>query len=727
MFLVFINYIFGVNMNYLKIVLALFFVPYVIFAQIEAPSSLLPANGSIEESIFPVLSWEHPSNAASFTIQISKSSSFNDMIVEEQDITDKFYIPDNSLDRSDKYYFRVMAETDEEQSDWSSTNVFFTYNDVGFLSQINNEGYVFPTSIRTDAEGNIYLTGSFEETADFGNDISLTSNGYSDIFVAKYNPAGQCLWAVSFGGSRNDQGQGIALDNDGNIYIVGTFYTNVLFGSTELISNGFNDVFLAKLDENGNAIWAKQGGGGFFDKGNALSLDSEGSIYITGEFSSVASFENNDITSNGSTDAFLAKYNNSGALQWIIGFGGTAADYGYGIGLDSNEEPVVTGVFSNEVEFSGDIILTSVFNVDRNRYSIDIFLSQFDQMGDCQWAASAGGEGSDYSYSLFIDDNDDIFTTGKFENTADFGELQISSQGATDIFVAEFNTTDDWIYAVSAGSTENDLAWDITAGDDYLYLAGYFKTSADFGECTLTSKGDYDAFFAKLDKISGDFINVLSGGGEEFDAANAITTNVSGDIYACGQYTGDAVFGQFNPSFSEDKNTFIINPFSESDFQSISINKGWNLISTYMNPKNRLIANIFSRNYDDILLVKNSAGDLYFPSLGLNTIEQWQQDEAYQVYSFNKFNLIIDGNQIVPSDVTLTLSQGWSFIPFLPDTQMSIVDVFSDIEDSFLLVKDINGKLYFPELNINNIVNMLPGSGYKIYMLEGAELTYPNE
>jgi hypothetical protein len=727
MFLVFINYIFGVNMNYLKIVLALFFVPYVIFAQIEAPSSLLPANGSIEESIFPVLSWEHPSNAASFTIQISKSSSFNDMIVEEQDITDKFYIPDNSLDRSDKYYFRVMAETDEEQSDWSSTNVFFTYNDVGFLSQINSEGYVFPTSIKTDAEGNIYLTGSFEETADFGNDISLISNGYSDIFVAKYNPAGQCLWAVSFGGSRNDQGQGIALDNDGNIYIVGTFYTNVLFGTTELISNGFNDVFLAKLDENGNAIWAKQGGGGFFDKGNALSLDSEGSIYITGEFSSVASFENNDITSNGSTDAFLAKYNNSGALQWVIGFGGTAADYGYGIGLDSSEEPVVTGVFSNEVEFSGDIILTSVFNVDRNRYSIDIFLSQFDQMGDCQWAASAGGEGSDYSYSLFIDDNDDIFTTGKFENTADFGELQISSQGATDIFVAKFNTTDDWIYAVSAGSTENDLAWDITAGDDYLYLAGYFKTSADFGECTLTSKGDYDAFFAKLDKISGDFINVLSGGGEEFDAANAITTNVSGDIYACGQYTGDAVFGQFNPSFSEDKNTFIINPFSESDFQSISINKGWNLISTYMNPKNRLIANIFSRNYDDILLVKNSAGDLYFPSLGLNTIEQWQQDEAYQVYSFNKFNLIIDGNQIVPSDVTVNLSQGWSFIPFLPDTQMSIVDVFNDIEDSFLLVKDINGKLYFPELNINNIVNMLPGSGYKIYMLEGAELTYPNE
>jgi len=714
-------------MYYLNIIIAVLLLPIGIFAQIEAPSLMSPSNRAYDESILPVFSWEHPSGAASFTIQLSKSDSFSPLVVEESNITKKFFVLNDYLERSEKYYFRVMAETEEDQSEWSSTNVFYTYNDVGFLSQINSDDNILSTSIITDDAGNIYLTGSFDGTAEFGNDISLTSNGRSDIFVAKYNSLGQCQWATGFGGIRNDQAQDISLDDDGNIFIVGTFYETVLFGQTELQSNGFNDIFLSKLDPTGTALWAIKAGGSFFDKGNALVLDSQGSIYITGEFSMIAFFESTSITSNGSTDGFIAKYNSIGELLWTLGFGSSGADNGYNIELESNEEPVIIGAFVNEVDFSNDVILTSQYNSTTNRYSSDMFLAQYNQVGECQWAVSGGGTGNDFGYSLFIDENDNIYSTGKFEGTANFGDMQTSSYGASDIFVAKYNLNDDWLFAVSAGGEDNDNSSSIALDDNNIYITGYFASTSIFGELSITSIGDNDAFFAKLDKETGDFINALRGGGEEYDAGWAITVNASGSVYSCGHFIGVADFGQFNSIDSDSRNAFIINPFSESDFQAIYLEKGWNLISTNMNPKNRLISNIFKRNIGDILIVKNSTGDTYVPSLGINSIQDWKQDEAYQVYSLNKLNLIIDGTQLIPSDVTINLDQGWSFIPYLLNSQMSISNIFSDIEDNVLLVKSINGSIYFPSLNINNIINMIAGQGYKIYMLENDQLIYPNE
>src|SRR5204862_5881892 len=110
-------------------------------------------------------------------------------------------------------------------------------------------------------------TGYFYGTATFGT-FNITSTGAQDIFIAKYNNAGACLWAKKAGGTSADLGNGITVDNLGNVIITGEFAGTATFGSTSLTSaSGSVDVFTTKLDGNGNFLWAKKGGGIHYDRG----------------------------------------------------------------------------------------------------------------------------------------------------------------------------------------------------------------------------------------------------------------------------------------------------------------------------------------------------------------------------------------------------------------------------------------------------------------------------
>ena len=123
-------------------------------------------------------------------------------------------------------------------------------------------------SIAADHLGNVFVTGSFEGTADFdpsAGTTELTSNGDLDIFVAKYDPLGNFIWAVNFGGSVDDEGLDLAADASGNICVTGYYQENVDFqpgsGTTNLNNQCDYDIFVVKLDGTGSLIWAKSMGG----------------------------------------------------------------------------------------------------------------------------------------------------------------------------------------------------------------------------------------------------------------------------------------------------------------------------------------------------------------------------------------------------------------------------------------------------------------------------------
>jgi len=169
------------------------------------------------------------------------------------------------------------------------------------------------TSITTDKTGNVYITGNFDSpTLTLGN-ITLTNSGFENIFIAKYDANSNVLWAKKAGGSLCDKSYGITTDTAGNIYLTGVFESpKISFGNITLTKIDGYDIFIVKYAPNGNVLWAKSVGGDGRDEGTSITTDKTGNVYITGNFDSpTLSFDNTTLVNTGMADIFIAQLNTS--------------------------------------------------------------------------------------------------------------------------------------------------------------------------------------------------------------------------------------------------------------------------------------------------------------------------------------------------------------------------------------------------------------------------------
>ncbi|HYD90816.1 MAG TPA: SBBP repeat-containing protein, partial [Flavobacterium sp.] len=161
--------------------------------------------------------------------------------------------------------------------------------------------------VAADFNGNIYATGYFSGTVEFG-DKTLTWDGYNDIFLAKYDLNGNCLWAKKAGGASIDIGLGLGIDVYGNPYVCGTYFGNATFGNSST-SGPEQEIFAAKYDPAGNEQWVLSGGGLQGDYGQDLAIDILGNIYLTGNYNYFCSFGDLNMDKSNNTDVFLVKIN----------------------------------------------------------------------------------------------------------------------------------------------------------------------------------------------------------------------------------------------------------------------------------------------------------------------------------------------------------------------------------------------------------------------------------
>ena len=156
---------------------------------------------------------------------------------------------------------------------------------------------------------------------------------------------------------------------------------------------------------------------------------------------------------------------------------------------------------------------------------------------------------------------------------------------------------------------------------------------------------------------------------------------------------------------------------------TIHLGQGWNTISSFIAPTQASMERIWE-NANQLVIVKNSSGNFYYPSLQINTIGNWNQFEGYQCYVTAPFDLLISGSRINPQ-TPINLSVGWNLIAYIKDTEMPIENALSSLGNSLLIAKDNSGNIYFPSAGLNTIGNMVPGQGYLIYMLSADTLIYP--
>ncbi|MCM0590284.1 MAG: SBBP repeat-containing protein [Gloeotrichia echinulata DEX184] len=415
-------------------------------------------------------------------------------------------------------------------------NVLWAQNFGGTLS---DQGW----GVTVDSTGNIYGTGTFSGTASFGS-TTLTSAGDSDAFITKLDTNGNVLWAQNFGGTSADKGVGITSDGAGNTYATGTFSGTASFGSTTLTSAGDSDAFITKLDSTGNFLWAQKLGGTFADSGFGITVDRAGNTYVSGVFRDTASFGSTSLTSAGDSDAFVAKLDANGNVVWAKKFGGSGVDEGTGIVADGSGNINFTGVFSGTASFDG-ITLTSVGDADAFNVTLDSngnilsVSSSGNTSLDLGVGIATDGVGSIYSTGVVSDtasfSNTSLTSTG-FSNPSisKFEGPQITLALAANS-VAE-DGSDNLIYTFTRqGQTTNELtvnfnvAGTATLDNDYTQTGATNNTvtfAAGATTATVTIDPTADTIFEPDETVE---LTLAAGTGYAIATSEAVTGNITND------------------------------------------------------------------------------------------------------------------------------------------------------------------------------------------------------
>lgn len=433
-------------------------------------------------------------------------------------------------------------------------------------SMYGNDDFDTGYSIAVDSFGNVYTTGSFEDTVDFDpglDTFNLIANGPWDIFISKLDSQGNFIWAKTMSGPSAGSGQAIILDASANIYITGDFGGTVDFdpgpGTFNLTAAGDPDIYVAKLDSSGNLIWAKRMGGNSINEiGISITLDGADNVYTTGWFQGTSDFDpgpglfNLVSSSSSNTDIFVSKLDSSGNFIWAKSMGGTGVDEAWAITVDTWGNVYTTGWFKNTADFDPG---NGIFNLSTTG-NYEMFISKLDNAGNFIWAKEmdVGTNLSTAGYSIITDPFGNIFTTGIFQGIVDFdpgqGIYNLNSNGSVDGFISKLDSSGGFQWAKAIDATTYAFGVSIiydNTGSGGVYIAGYFDGTVDFdpGMATynLTSVGDEDIFILKSD-TSGNFIWAKSLGGTHDDQSKSIALSMDGNIHMTGYFdSGSILFG----------------------------------------------------------------------------------------------------------------------------------------------------------------------------------------
>lgn len=396
--------------------------------------------------------------------------------------------------------------------------------DVEWTTVMGGPSFDYVQSITTDASGNVYTTGQFLDTVDFDLGVgiaNLISNRSGAMFVQKLDANGALIWAKQMVGNNDVYANSIVTDRSENIYTIGQFYGTIDFdpgvGTTNLTSISSTDIFIQKLDSDGNLIWVNQieESGTGSDRGHSIIIDISGNICATGYFSGTADFDPGvgitNLTSNGQSDIFIQKLDTDGNLLWVKQIGGTSNDYGESITTDMIGNVYTTGKFYGTVDFDPGIGITSLTSNGGH----DAFIQKLDTDGRLLWVKKIGGTSSrtDLVEAITTDGSGNVYTTGYFWDTKDFDPgigvtnlISNETEGA-EIFIQKLDPDGDLLWAKQMGGNSGDGGRGITIDPSgNLYTTGFFHNTVNFnpagGTIELTSNGSVDIYIQKMRSCS---------------------------------------------------------------------------------------------------------------------------------------------------------------------------------------------------------------------------------
>jgi uncharacterized delta-60 repeat protein len=373
------------------------------------------------------------------------------------------------------------------------------------------KGYDSATDVAVDAAGNIVVVGSFEESiANFlgTNVVNSSVSSYSDIFVARFNPAGALQWVRTLGKQfEQDHPASVAIDAAGDIVVTGASMIDQ-FAGQPITNHG--RALIAKYSGAGAELWALKlgristrvaaapgAGGSVADAGHAVHTDASGNVYVALSMRSLtADFGGISLTNKGGADVVLMKLNNSGVTQWVKHAGGPNDDQVFGLAVGSDGSAFIAGDFAGVAAF-GTFSLTNA-----SAFLPDIFVAKTDANGNFVWAQRFGGDSADGARDLAVGSGDVIVMSGYFAGTVNFGSNTLTSVGGTlDAFAAQLTSAGQLVLVQQAGgsSSEGDLGLGVAIDSNgSIAMTGAFSGTGLVGSRQLSSAGSTDVFTTRF-------------------------------------------------------------------------------------------------------------------------------------------------------------------------------------------------------------------------------------
>jgi hypothetical protein len=430
---------------------------------------------------------------------ILKTDAANNVYITGYFESSFFFVPETSSNLA-----QAFGGDDIFIAKYSSNGTFIWGKTIG------GSGQDRPSGMDVSPDGNISMTGYFNGIVDFnpGSSVNnLTATGNRDIFVLKLTSNGDYAWAHKFGSSLPDEGVATCFDPNGNVFVTGYFQETVDFNpgnSTNNFTAISYDIFILKLDANGNYVWNIDLGSNPAEQGRAIQCDANGNVYTSGSFGSSLDFNPGAATefmsATGVDDIYLLKLTNDGNFIWSKKIGGISNEYALSMAIDLNGSAILGGHFASTTTFNSfpNVAVTSA-GLD------DAFVVKFNSDGSHAWTRTIGSTGFDRTQAVATDAQGNVYATGFFQGTVDLNPnagVENNTANQEDCFVIKLSPTGDFINASVMGGAGSDYSYGIaTDANGGIYTCGAFTQTADFDPSDqvneLTSIGGFDVFLSK--------------------------------------------------------------------------------------------------------------------------------------------------------------------------------------------------------------------------------------
>ena len=394
-------------------------------------------------------------------------------------------------------------------------------------------GHFYSYTLALDSSQNVYATGLFDGKIDFNPGAAkfYLNSGNASIFITKLDKNGNSIWAKQMVCNDEIEINSITIDSKENVYTTGKFYGQLDVDpgpNTRYLMAYEEDMFISKLDTGGNFIWGHQiiGKNGY-TRGMFLKTDSDDNLILTGQFAGVTDFDpstNKYEMTSGAWDIFVMQLDKYGNFSWAKKMGGIGTEKPNSLDLDSVGNIYITGTFEQKADFDPS---TNVANLTSNG-GLDVFIVKLNESGKLLWANSIGDRKNEYSGSITVDKQGNVYVSGSFIDTVDFdpgsrkhtliSKPKLNEDGSEDIFILKLSSNGNFNWVQQYGESGTDRAISsIVDNNGNLITMGKFAEEVDFDADTgtyylkATVKGYSTGFILRLSPCQLSTIAAIKG------------------------------------------------------------------------------------------------------------------------------------------------------------------------------------------------------------------------